>query len=69
VDREEEAKKEMSKTWPKKQFTECEPSIREFLEDQEKKLDADRAWQPRTPPTPEIGGERAIPLEDDHDSR
>jgi hypothetical protein len=43
----------------------CEPSSDEFLEQFEKKLDADRdAWMPRAGGLPPIGGEAAIPLEE-----
>jgi len=55
----------MSKKWPPKQFKELEPTVNEFKEQQEKKLDSDHAgWRPKMPDDYEslpINGEYAKP--------
>jgi hypothetical protein len=54
----------LSKTWKPNPFKHLEPTNVEFQKDLEKKLDADHNWQPRKEADPEIGGEKAIPLEE-----
>jgi hypothetical protein len=62
-------RKKMSKLWKPNPFKHLEPTVKEFQKDLEKKLDDRDGWRPNSPPTPEIGGERAIPLEEDEKNK